>query len=513
MELLHKKMVKVLPTAFTLFESQNIFNAPAEPLCVHSSDQYVFIACEGCLIEAHDLSTNRRISRLRTIQPVSEMMYNKHGDCIISLERRNPESPATARIYFKWRAIRELEQPTRVVSMDSPRIAQKRGVGPIIDVAVDAEILELPMENVSCLAVCDLTGSIAVGSERTIRIFTLQNGSPESSLTTSGYRIVAYMDILTDMMLKKICISGNYLASISTHRVRVLKIQILSPPSGGEVGSEHPWSQFQFDSYPIRRPPPPPPKGVHDDEHFISWSPSLIWELEAKALNSKNRGQIHGTIGQRDHAEDSNTSSNEHRSISTTHSLTEGGQGIEGETREERGRDSSSSKSIKGSIKIQRLPSDIIGERRLPIVSTVTLPSISRTSSASRRDTSKHELEVLGPVEYVWGQPLSVVLHREAGEGTRAGVLTMLYKRLPSSGFAYVQHVQSSDNKGGSIADGGGGGDGKRRHTISSGSSGDGSISSRPKKTKGGIHSVQLVPTFNGERERERKGRRNKEGT
>ena len=145
------------------------------------------------------------MARMRTIQPVSELVYNPLGDCIVSLERRTPDSPATVRIYFKWRIIRELEMPTRVISLTTP--SQTSGGPMILPPAVDVEILELPVEGVSCPAVCQLTGTIAVGSDKRVHLFTLQRGRgdvPSASLSTRGFCIVTYMDVITDMKLKKI---------------------------------------------------------------------------------------------------------------------------------------------------------------------------------------------------------------------------------------------------------------------------------------------------------------------
>ena len=181
------------------------------------------------------------MARLRTIFPVSELVYNPLGDCIISLERQTPESPTSIRIYFKWRVIQELEMPTRVITLTSP--AHGRHAPLILPLTVDAEVLELPMEGVSCPAVCWLTGTIAVGSDKRGR-----GDVPTASLSTGGVSIVAYMDVVTDMKLKKICICGHYLACISTHRVQVLKILMLGPP-----GVHLPWEQFQLDSTHSKR--------------------------------------------------------------------------------------------------------------------------------------------------------------------------------------------------------------------------------------------------------------------
>ena len=61
------------------------------------------------------LKKNEKMARLRTILPVSELVCNPLGDCIVSLERRIPDSSTSVRIYFKWRVIRELKTPMRVI--------------------------------------------------------------------------------------------------------------------------------------------------------------------------------------------------------------------------------------------------------------------------------------------------------------------------------------------------------------------------------------------------------------
>jgi hypothetical protein len=116
---------------------------------------------------------------------------------------------------------------------------------------------------------------------------------------------------------------------------------------------------------------------------------------------------------------------------------------------------------------------------RSPDVGSVTMPTVIKSMGTGRRDTGKHELEVLGPVEYIWGQPLSVTMHNDsAGE---CCPLTMFYKRLASSGFAYIHSLSTEvpDGIEESI----------RRRAMTS-------YDAPKPRTKGGIHSVQLVPTF-----------------
>ena len=418
-------MVKVLPTTFTLFESQGILIAETEPLCVYCSEQYVFIACEGCIIEAHDLSTHERVSRFRTIWPVAELVYNVQADCIVSLERRNQYSPAATRIYFTWKGIRELERPMRVICLDSPK-TQRSEPGPAA-YDVDAEILELPMENVSCLAVCQLTGTIAVGSEKSIRLFALHK-DPAGSLSTGGYQISPFMDIRTDMKLKKLNICGQYIACTSTHRVRVLKFVIL----GAE---HHPWSELQKYSYPtdICKGNTVGDVSYINDENFCRWSPSYVWETEAKVANTRWTSS----------SEPSSSLNNEALNIASENTTIQNDSFLN--------------------------------------VGTLTLPAIANSSNGPKRDAAKHELEVVGPVEYVWGQPLSVSIHKPPN--MKCWLLTMLYKRLPSSGFAYVHTSLFADSKEKAST-------GKRRSGTFH------EETSINKRTRGGVHTIQLIPTF-----------------
>ena len=54
-----------------------------------------------------------------------------------------------------------------------------------------------------------------------------------------------------------------------------------------------------------------------------------------------------------------------------------------------------------------------------PTVRMLALPMVVRAIDQSKSKLDKHELEVLGPVEYVWGQSLSTQLHREAGQNLK----------------------------------------------------------------------------------------------
>ena len=417
-------MVKVLPTTFTLFESQNIINSSSEPLCITCSDKNVFIACEGCVLEVYTLSTKEQIAKVRTIWPVTDIVYNKHADCIVTLEARSPDSAATCRVYFNWRGIGDFNRPHRVVLMGS-LLSQEE--------SVDAEIVELPVENCSCLSVCELTGAIAVCSERVIQLFALVKEN-SVSLSTGGYKLGSVLEVRTDMKLRSVKICGNYIACISTHRIRVIKFLITGTDS-------HPWSEFQSNGFK----PSDKPKNASSISavckayrDFLLWSPSYVWETESKMPKSQNNHP-------------------------------------------------STSKQQKDSV--SELSNKITAHNTLPDVSTITMPSITRAITEARRDTGKHELEVLGPVEYVWGQPLTLESKDDLGANTKCRSITMLYRRFASTGYAYV-HVSND----GSLPRATPNCDPMKQRSATMGgkpqtSGGWGG------RHRGGIHTVQLVPT------------------
>ena len=110
----------------------------------------------------------------------------------------------------------------------------------ILPPTVDAEVLELPVEGMSCLAVCQLMGTIVVGSDKMIRLFTLQRGRgnlPMASLLTGSFSIVTNMDVVTDMKLKKICICGHYLACLYPPGLGFENFNVGSPGGPTLVGA------------------------------------------------------------------------------------------------------------------------------------------------------------------------------------------------------------------------------------------------------------------------------------
>ena len=82
---------------------------------------------------------------------------------------------------------------------------------------------------------------------------------------------------------------------------------------------------------------------------------------------------------------------------------------------------------------IQRHPLVSTQGHGSPIIGTLALPSIHFTTS--RRTVDRSAMEVLGPVEHVPGQPITVKLEMGGASSsgqttpTKSRVLTMLYRR------------------------------------------------------------------------------------
>lgn len=450
-------MVKVLPSTFTLFANQGIFSLPQEPLCIHCSEEYVFAACEERQIVVYSLFTQQMVAKLRTIWPVSELVYSSKGDCIVTIERRDDDFLATSRIYLKWRDAKE-ERPARVASLPDPSVRQ-----------VDVEIIELPVGNVSCISACDLTGVIAVGSLKTVHVFVLKiaRSAQGATIPAEEVKVSAFMDIKMDIRLKKIDICGNYIACISNHRVRVIKLHILG-------SSAHPWMQFyqptdKENDLGKMGKGLSKDNGCPEDKHFVMWSPSLVWEEEGVRITSRRR---------------------QAKSVAMTtagagrvESLSHGSQGSGGVAAGDADR-AASDPELVCSQAHEWIHEGEVAQMDDPklIVQTVTLPMVVQSINQSRSELDKHELEVLGPVEYVWGQSLSTQLHREAGKNVKCHVLTMLFRRFPSSGYVYVPTEV-------------------RSHSLTLATAEATRLKGRylhgrrPKK-KGGLHSVQLSPTL-----------------
>lgn len=284
-------MVKVFPTSFNFIEKQKLLTkVSGEPLAITCSDECLFVAEENCLLEVFDIESLKPMGQFRTVSPVQHLVYNPKGDCIVTLEKKNPTAQGFARVYFKWRGA-SVDKPVRISLLGS---LSQSALLPGDHLAAD--IVELPAElnsSVSCLACCEESGRIAMGMGSKVRIFTLttigegrrrgsssvgglssedagtgldlstsdlgdtptlkprlvlmdtvsayshprpspRNATPSfgschpDGSSMSSHSIDLLLDIATDMQLHSIAIFNNYVACISANEVHVLKIALLA---------------------------------------------------------------------------------------------------------------------------------------------------------------------------------------------------------------------------------------------------------------------------------------------
>ena len=413
-------MVKVFPSNFTLFEKQNIFTPSGEPLAITCSDECLFIAVEGCMLEVYKIDELEPIAQFRTISGVVQFVYNPVGDCIVTLERRQPGSHGFARVYFKWRGS-SIDKPVRVSLMQSlPRGILSPSAPPD---RIAAEIVELPAESsssVSCLACCRQSGRIAIGMGSTVRIFSLSvesEGAAAPSVFPS-HNIEILVDVRTNMAVRKVTIFDDYIGFVSNHEARVVKL------------SFHSDAKRSLRDYRVRKDDDDGTQteaqtsdGIRQDPNFMTWSPSKVWETERLAAASRTTSPLEeegGDPERLDHVTPRDPKPHPNR------------------------------------------------------IGTLSLKSI--TQATLSKTTERHAVEVLGPVEYVWGQPLEVEINYNANANgsPKCRVLTMLYRRLSPLTSSY-EVVRSATPPH------------PARQTGQTGREGE---------DEGGLHSVQLLPTL-----------------
>ena len=358
---------------------------------------------------------------------------------------------------------------------------------------VAAEIVELPSDSggsVSCLACCEYTGRIAVAMGSLLRIFYLEREeeqsndlssfslrpsvaqatsplspshslplplSPSSSSSTPNIEIL--LDIQTNTpQLEMVSIVGDYVAFISTNEVRVVKLSLFHSrpdPIPDYEGLRNRDLQLEGgvaveggeNSDPCSLE-----GGIVRDRNFILWSPSVVWEAEKRASCSSA-----------DHVTSPKTSTNTRISSDdiTGDHMTSGDGHV-------------------------TPPSP-------PLVGTVHLKSI--TEATSEKLSDRATMEVLGPVEYVWGQPLTVTVNHVAN-GSRHGipecrVLTMLYRRFSAEVSGSGFHGSGFHGSG----------------SLETMSLARGQRATQPVRVRGGrrlggeggwdgLHSIKLIPTF-----------------
>ena len=472
-------MVKVLPHNFTLYESQRILSPTGEPLAITCSDDLLFIAVEECMIEAYDLRTLEQLAQFRTVSPVAQVAYNRRGDCVVTLEKKHVVSQGFVRVYFKWRGL-SADKPMRILmaSIQWSIPGQNR---------IAAEIVELPSDSgnsVSCLACCEYTGRIAVGMGSLLRVFYLEReereqlrgttdpntpsspssaihlssspSSPSSPLhlpsppfPTPGIEIL--LDIQTNMSsLEMVSIMGDYIAFVSTNEARVVKLSLFQTGTDPIPDYQpHVMGNGEFQVECVVTKVIEPQGKIVKDQNFISWSPSAVWEAEKKA-HHKTRSVSHVT---------SHDITDEHRfPDDITNDVT--------------------SQDFSHMTSHDRDPSTP------PLVGTLHLESITQTRSEKLRDRAT--MEVLGPVEYVWGQPLSVSVNQMTHSGRLSTpdcrVLTMLYRRFSAEVVGSVVRSFPGLSR-------------NRRATLPVRVEGKG-VGRGVEGGWDGLHTVKLVPTF-----------------
>lgn len=424
----HLKMVKVLPGNFSFFEKQDILTPDSgEPLAITCSDDCLFVAEEGCLLEVYDLVTLQLVAKFRTVSPVVDFVYNAKGDCIVTVESKSPGSHGFARVYFKWRGS-SVDKPMRVSLLES----LSRGLMQSAHDRIAAEIVELPADynsSASCVACCQESGRIAVGMDSTIRVFSLcpeieeegagDESAAAASLTSAGiarqkstegkvvsHSIEILLDINTNIPLRKISIFNDYVAFISPFEVRVLKLSFL----GHSVATSQDQSfsllrknaattgTLPVSSSEEEQSPRTTPKSrrlnkaekgmVKVDPNFVLWSPSKAWEVEK---------------------------------LSADYSMSLSGNGS----------NSPFLNVLPHRPSFGRCHTTSHDPRQSPVVGTISLQSVSQSTTLKTLD--QQEVELLGPSEYVLGQPIDVSIEDSVNEGPavppQCRVLTMLYRR------------------------------------------------------------------------------------
>ena len=374
------------------------------------------------MLEAYKIDELEPIAQFRTISGVVQFVYNPVGDCIVTLERRQPDSHGFARVYFKWRGS-SIDKPVRVSLMQSlPRSILSPSAPPD---RFAAEIVELPADasnSVSCLACCRQSGRIAIGMGSTVRVFSfaVEFDGPASPKEFLSHNIEILVDVRTNMAVNKVTIFDDYIGFASGHEARVVKLSFHSDTKRSlrdyRVRKEDDETQTEV----------PTSDEILQDPNFMTWSPSKVWETERQAVDSRTTSPSEKEGGDQerlDHVTPRDAKPHPNR------------------------------------------------------IGAISLKSIAHATLI--KTTERHAVEVLGPVEYVWGQPLEVEVNYNANTNgsPKCRVLTMLYRRLSplTASYEVVRSVTPPQ---------------MARQTSQTGQTG------QEGGDEGGLHSIQLLPTL-----------------
>ena len=194
---------------------------------------------------------------------------------------------------------------------------------------------------------------------------------------------------------------GDYVAFISTNEVRVVKLSLFQP---------------ETDMIPEYQPTVNTRGGKGEvvgkdlgnivvDKNFVSWSPSVVWEAEKKSAVGSEMSQ-EAEAG--DLAASHDLQGDDHK---TSHDAASKGTACD-----------ITSEGHMTSRDITHSP---------PLIGSLTLDSVAQATAEKLSDRST--VEILGPVEYVWGHPLTVKVSKSSHSSSLSRpdcrVLTMLYRR------------------------------------------------------------------------------------
>lgn len=363
------EMVKVIPE-LELMVSQEILTITEEPLAVCCSEDYLFISIQNCAIEVYELNSLKQVNKFRTILPAISVLYNAKGDCLVTLEAKNVNSPSTARVYFNWR-LATIETPVRV-RLATPPKEQKFDV----DQAPRAETVELNINyanSVSCISCCPETGLVALAAASTVSIYTL------SESTEIGFtNIEPFIDITFSFPIEKLAIYVSYVACASKQEAFVVRYLL-------QGGKRKRWNSAlyvkeKFSSLERNSKQP------NYDRDFILWSPVNSWKPEeCKSFTPLPKASHDQYLVPREEV----------------------------------------TCLLQGSA-----------------IETVLLDSVCR--EFNMRSVNQRPVEVLGPVEFIRGEPVNFMVHKKDNEQVECRVVALLFRRFDKVSLASSPNRRSS---------------------------------------------------------------------